>query len=218
MEVSKLSFTKWQWKSVLERIHLDFICKNPTYFNQPLDFPGYFWKKILPNDSFFKNILLQKERQENHIFILRSFFKRKTRLYTYGPSISTNNNIILTLYCILILYLILNHIKSMLKFCNKKKKNLTDSHIYKHYDRHNRCHSSGNDGEPALPDSSHHFCCRVFRMKNRSIEKGSLRVPIPTVLLQTNLNLPTIRYALQNVVWYCHYDRSIRLPNMHVYY
>lgn len=88
----------------------------------------------------------------------------------------------------------------MLRFCNKKKKNLTDSHIYKHYDRHNRCHSSGNDGEPAFPDSSHRFCCRVFRMKNGSIEKGSLRVPIPTVLLQPNLNLPTIRYALQNVV------------------
>lgn len=34
-------------------------------------------------------------------------------------------------------------------------------------------------------------------MKNGSIEKGPLPVPIPTVLLQTNLNLPTIRYALQ---------------------
>lgn len=63
-----------------------------------------------------------EERQENHIFILRSFFKRKRRLYTYGPSISTNNNIILTLYFILILYLILNYIKSMLRFCNKKRK------------------------------------------------------------------------------------------------
>lgn len=122
MEVSKLSFTKWQWKSVLERIHLDFICKNPTYFNQPLDFQGYFWKKNIAQWFIFQKYFTSEERQENHIFILRSFFKRKTRLYTSGPSISTNNNIILTLYVILILYLILNHIKSMLRFCNKKRK------------------------------------------------------------------------------------------------
>lgn len=124
MEVSKLSFTKWQWKSVLERIHLDFICKNPTYFNQPLDFQGYFWKKNIAQWFIFQKYMYftSEERQENHIFILRSFFKRKRRVYTYGPSISTNNNIILTLYFILILYLILNHIKSMLRFCNKKRK------------------------------------------------------------------------------------------------
>lgn len=93
LEVSKLSFTKWQWKSVLERIHLDFICKNPTYFNQPLDFQGYFWKKNIAQWFIFQKYFTSEERQENHIFILRSFFKRKARLYTYGPSISTNNNI-----------------------------------------------------------------------------------------------------------------------------
>lgn len=122
MEVSKLSFTKWQWKSVLERIHLDFICKNPTYFNQPLDFQGYFWKKKYCPMIHFSKIFYFRRETKNHIFILRSFFKRKTRLYTYGPSIYTNNNIILTLYFIRILYLILNHIKSMLRFCNKKRK------------------------------------------------------------------------------------------------
>lgn len=115
VHVSKLSFTKWQWKSVLERIHLDFICKNPTYFNQPLDFQGYFWKKKYCPMIHFSKIFYFRRETKNHIFILRSFFKRKTRLYTYGPSIYTNNNIILTLYFILILYLILNHYQVYVK-------------------------------------------------------------------------------------------------------
>lgn len=106
------------WKNTFR-----FYLQKSNIFQPTAGFPRLFLKKkILPNDSFFKNILLQKRDKKITFFFLRSFFKRKTRLYTYGPSISTNNNIILTLYFILILYLILNHMKSMLRFCNKKRK------------------------------------------------------------------------------------------------
>lgn len=80
LEVSKLSFTKWQWKSVLERIHLDFICKNPTYFNQPLDFQGYFWKKkYCPMIHFSKIFYFRRETRKSH-FYFKKFFQKKNKI------------------------------------------------------------------------------------------------------------------------------------------
>lgn len=105
------------WKNTFR-----FYLQKSNIFQPTAGFPRLFLKKNIAQWFIFQKYFTSEERQENHIFILRSFFKRKTRLYTYGPSISTNNNIILTLYFIRILYLILNHIKSMLRFCNKKRK------------------------------------------------------------------------------------------------
>lgn len=114
MEVSKLSFTKWQWKSVLKRIHLDFICKNPTYFNQPLDFQGYFWKKIYcPMIHFSKIFYFRRETRKSHFYFKKFFQKKNKIVHLWAINIYKY---------ILILYLILNHIKSMLRFCNKKRK------------------------------------------------------------------------------------------------
>lgn len=105
------------WKNTFR-----FYLQKSNIFQPTAGFPRLFLKKkYCPMIHFSKIFYFRRETRKSH-FYFKKFFQKKTRLYTYGPSISTNNNIILTLYFILILYLILNHIKSMLRFCNKKRK------------------------------------------------------------------------------------------------
>lgn len=100
------------WKNTFR-----FYLQKSNIFQPTAGFPRLFLKKkYCPMIHFSKIFYFRRETRKSH------FYFKKFRLYTYGPSISTNNNIILTLYFILILYLILNHIKSMLRFCNKKRK------------------------------------------------------------------------------------------------
>lgn len=104
------------WKNTFR-----FYLQKSNIFQPTAGFPRLFLKKknIAQWFIFQKYFTSERETRKSH-FYFKKFFQKKNKIVHL--SISTNNNIILTLYFILILYLILNHIKSMLRFCNKKRK------------------------------------------------------------------------------------------------
>lgn len=96
-----------------------FYLQKSNIFQPTAGFPRLFLKKkYCPMIHFSKIFYFRRETRKSH-FYFKKFFQKKNKIVHLW---AINIYIILTLYFILILYLILNHIKSMLRFCNKKRK------------------------------------------------------------------------------------------------
>lgn len=96
-----------------------FYLQKSNIFQPTAGFPRLFLKKkYCPMIHFSKIFYFRRETRKSH-FYFKKFFQKKNKIVHLW---AINIYIILTLYFILILYLILNHIKPMLRFCNKKRK------------------------------------------------------------------------------------------------
>lgn len=97
------------WKNTFR-----FYLQKSNIFQPTAGFPRLFLKKkYCPMIHFSKIFYFRRETRKSHFYFKKFFQKKNKIVHLWAINIYKY---------ILILYLILNHIKSMLRFCNKKRK------------------------------------------------------------------------------------------------